>query len=145
VIGAQHPQLNFKDLPVFSLGLGELTLAGQRDGDQLASDQGGGAAEAQPTATNTGPDFHAARPSPTDVTASLIHLRSETFGTYHTGQTAEVTDPPELRRTPVHSLGKRAPACSRRTFGLQAPDTETGSWWARGSERTMAGVVARAG
>jgi hypothetical protein len=38
---------------------------------------------------------------------SLIQLRLETFGSHHTGQAAEVTDPLEPQRTPAHRLGKR--------------------------------------
>ena len=46
-----------------------------------------------------------ARPS---LIPSLVQLRSETFGAHRTEQAAEVTDPPEPRRSQVHRRGKRA-------------------------------------
>ena len=52
--------------------------------------------------------------------SSLIHLRPGTFGVQPVAQTAEATDPPELRRTHTHRLGKRVGGSSRSRLASSA-------------------------
>jgi hypothetical protein len=75
------------------------------------------AAQAAPARrTRTGLDFHAARLSLADVTASLIELRPETFGRTHVEQAVQFTDHPTTYAGPSRADLESVSGATPREF-----------------------------